>query len=64
MDGPRNYLTNWSNSERERQIYDIDPTWNLKRLYKWTYIQNRNRLTDTENKCLVTKRGHKLGAGN
>ena len=24
MDGPRDYSTNWSNSERERQIYDID----------------------------------------
>ena len=29
--------------------------WNLKKGYKWTYLQNRNRLTDFENKLLVTK---------
>ena len=23
--------------------------------YKWTYVQNRNRPTDTENKLMVTK---------
>ena len=23
--------------------------------YKWTYLQNRNRLTDKENKLIVTK---------
>ena len=31
MDGPRNYHTKWSKSEREKQIpYDIIYTWNLK----------------------------------
>ena len=31
MDGPRNYPTKWSKSERERQIlYDITYIWNLK----------------------------------
>ena len=31
MDGPRDYHTNWSKSDRERQIlYDITHTWNLK----------------------------------
>ena len=30
MDGPRNYHTEWSKSDRERQIsYDITYTWNL-----------------------------------
>jgi len=24
-----------------------------KELYKWTYLQNRNRLTDLENKLMV-----------
>ena len=28
----------------------------LKKWYKWTYLQNRNRLTDIENKLMVTKR--------
>ena len=31
MDGPIDYHTKWSKSERERQIlYDITYTWNLK----------------------------------
>ena len=31
MDGPRDYHTKWTNSERERQIpYDITYMWNLK----------------------------------
>ena len=30
MDAARDYLTKWSESERERQIYDIIYMWNLK----------------------------------
>ena len=31
MDGPRDYPTKWSKSDRERQIsYDITYMWNLK----------------------------------
>ena len=29
--------------------------WNLKRWYKWTYLQNRNRLTDFRNTLTVIK---------
>ena len=29
--------------------------WNLKKWYKWTYLQNRNTPTDLENKLTVTK---------
>ena len=54
---------------RERQLsYVIIYMWNLKRWYKWTYLQNRNRLIDIENKLMVTKEdssgrsGSKLGA--
>ena len=51
MDGPRDYHTKWSKSDRERQIsYDITYIWSLKKWYKWTYLQNRNSLTDIENK--------------
>ena len=34
-----------------------------KKRYQWTYLQDRNRPTDTENKCMVTKgeRRDKLG---
>ena len=44
MDGPRDYYTKWRKSERERQIsYHITYVWNLKKWYKWTYLQIRNR---------------------
>ena len=26
-----------------------------KKWYKWTYLQNRNRFSDIENKCMITK---------
>ena len=29
--------------------------WNLKKLYKRYYLQNRNKLLDIENKFMVTK---------
>ena len=54
-------------SQRERQIsYDTTYMWNLKKKkgYKWTYTQKRNRVTDIENKLMVTKGevgGDKLG---
>ena len=54
MDGPREYHTKWSKSGRERQIpYDITYMWNLKKWYKWTYLESRNRLTDIQNKFMV-----------
>ena len=56
MGGPRDDHTKWSKSDRERQIsYDITYMWSLKKWYKWTYLQNRNRLTDIENKFMVIK---------
>ena len=46
-DRPRDYHTKWSRLDRERQIsYYIAYLWNLKKLYKWTDLQNRNKLTD------------------
>ena len=45
-------------TERERKIsYNITYMWNLKKKwYKWIYLQSRIRLTDIENKCIVTKK--------
>ena len=64
MDRPRDCHTEWSKSDRERQIsYDIAYMWNLKKWYKWTYLQNRNRVTDVENKLMVT-RGERVGGIN
>ena len=34
--------------------------WNLEKWYKWTYFQNKNRLTKFENKFMVAK-GEMLG---
>ena len=64
MDGPGDYHTKWSKSDKERQIsYGIAYMWNLKKqLYRWTYLQNRNRLTDLENELMVT-RGEGLEGG-
>ena len=40
----------------ERQIsYGYAYMWNLKKWYKWTYLQDRNRVIDVENKLMVTK---------
>ena len=62
VDGPRDYHAKWSKPDRERQMsYDIAYMWNLKKniyVYKWTYLQNRNRKqtnTDIGNKLIVTE---------
>ena len=61
MNGPGDYHTKWSKSDRERQIsHAITYMWNLKKRYKWTDLQIRNRLTDIGNKLMVTK-GEKGG---
>ena len=54
MDEPWKYHTKWSKSEK-KDTYHIIYMWNLKKWYKRTYLQNRNKLTDTENKLMVTK---------
>ena len=43
-------------SVRQRQICDITYVWNLKKRYKYTYLQNRNSLIEVENKPMVTKK--------
>ena len=53
MDRPRDYHTKWSESDRETQIsYDMTYMWNLKKWYKWTYLQNeKTTLRMGENIC-------------
>ena len=47
-----------SESDRERQIsYDIVYMWNPEESYKWSYLWNQNRVTDIENKLMVTGEG-------
>ena len=55
VDGPRDYHTKWSKSDRERQIsYDITYMWNLKR---WSneFIYKTETDSDFKNKLMVTK---------
>ena len=55
-------LLHWGKSDRERQIsYGITYTWNLKKWYKWTYLQNRSWVTDIENKYGKGRGKNKLG---
>ena len=35
--------------------------YNIKKWYKWTYLQNRNRLTDIDNKPMITKEERQEG---
>ena len=52
-DEPRGYHTEWTKSKTNLKWYHL---WNLKRKrYKWIYLQNKNRLTELENKLTVTK---------
>ena len=46
--GPRDYHTNQSKLERERH-HMYHSHVESKIWYKWTYLWNKNRLTDTEN---------------
>ena len=54
MDGPGDYHTKSSKSDRGKQIY-ITCMWDLEKRYKWIYLQNRNRPKCIENKLMVTK---------
>ena len=61
MGTTRNYYTKWSKSDKERQIsYDITSMWNLKH-DTWTFLRNRNRLTDIENDLQSPQRWRRWG---
>ena len=48
---PRAYYTEWSKSEREKQISYISAfIWNLEWWYWWPYSQSSNGDTDIENR--------------
>ena len=50
VDEPGAYYTEWSKSEREKQILYITAyIWNLEKWYQWTYLPGRNRDADVEN---------------
>ena len=45
------------------QISYITYMWNLKQWYKLTYLQNRSRTTDIENKLMVIIKGDNQSPG-
>ena len=50
VDVPRVCRTEWSKSEREKQILCINTyVWNLEKWYRWTYLRGGNRDADREN---------------
>ena len=56
MGEPKDYHTKWTKSNRERWVTcNTTYMWNLKKWYKWTYLRNRNRLTDIGKKPTVTE---------
>ena len=57
IDLPTCDLSQYKIIVKSQRSYDIAYMWNLKKWYKWTYKQNRNRVTDVENKLMVTKGG-------
>ena len=60
MDGTRGYHTKWWKSERERQIW-YHLYVESKKQHKWTYLRNRNRLTDIENRLVPGVGGGRHG---
>ena len=61
--GPRACYTEWSNSEREKQIYNDAYTWNLEKYYWWTYLYGRKGDADVEN-VFVDRVGEGEGVKN
>ena len=56
MDGPRDYHTQWSKSDRERKVsYDITYMWNLKKIDINKLIYRMEIDSDFEDKLAVTK---------
>ena len=45
----------WSKSEKDKYRYDIACIWNIKKEHKWTYQQDRYRVTNVENKPVTLK---------
>ena len=53
VDEPGAYYTEWSKSEREREILYINAyRWNLERRNQWPYMQGSKEDTDVKNRLL------------
>ena len=62
VDEPRDCYTEWSKSERGKQISYVNAyTWNPEKWYWWIYSQSRNRNTAVENRLVDTVKGGEVG---
>ena len=62
--GPGDSHSKWSQSHRQRRVSpEIANVQTLKKWYKWNYLQNKNRLTNLENKLRVITKGERWRAG-
>ena len=65
MDGPRDYHTKWSKSDRERQIsYAITYMWNLKKNDTNELIYKRETDSQTHKQTYSYQRGKAAGGIN
>ena len=55
MDGPRDYHTKWSTSEKEWHIPHLCVDYKI--WHKWTYLGNGNRLTDIKTDLWLSRGG-------
>ena len=63
VDGSRDYHTEWSKSEREKQISYINAyMWYLEKWCRWTRLQGRN--IDTCREQTYGHQGGKAGVGD
>ena len=60
MGGPRDYDTNWSKTEKGK-YHDITYIWNLNYDTNQTYLQNTNRLIESQ--TWKQADGHQMGEG-
>ena len=62
MNKPTACYTEWSKSEREKQVLRIRAyIWNLEKWYWGTYLQSRSRDSDIENRLVDTAGTEKVG---
>ena len=61
MNGPRDYHTRWSKSDRESNTIWYHLYVKSKMWHKWTYLWNRSRLTDVETRLVVVRIGGREG---
>ena len=61
MDGPRDSYTKQNKTEKYHMISLYVDSKKIR--YRWAHLQNRNKLTDKENKLMVTKGERVEGGG-